>query len=70
MPASEMTHADWGRESTHAQQHQGKAWATKAQQDLPVNVAINSQLLAYKAKKDRLYNCTKTTLRVDPYFHV
>jgi hypothetical protein len=28
------------RENTHAKQHQDKAWATKAQQDLPINVAI------------------------------
>jgi hypothetical protein len=30
------------RESTPAKQHQGKAGATKAQQDIPVNVTIVS----------------------------
>jgi hypothetical protein len=31
--------------------HQGKAWAPKAQQDWPVNVAINSRLLDMQGTK-------------------
>jgi hypothetical protein len=42
MPTSETTHVGRERESTPAKQHQGKARATKAQQDLPVNMVINS----------------------------
>jgi hypothetical protein len=38
-----------GERDTPAKQHQGKAWSTKAQQDLPVNVAINNFLLICKA---------------------
>jgi hypothetical protein len=37
------------REHTY-KQYQGKAWATKDQQELSVNVVINSQLLACKAE--------------------
>jgi hypothetical protein len=33
MPCSEMAHTERKRENTHAKQYQGKAWATKAQQD-------------------------------------
>jgi hypothetical protein len=36
-----MARAERNREKTPAKQQQGKAWVTKAQQDLPVNVAIN-----------------------------
>jgi hypothetical protein len=49
------THADREREKTPAKQHQGKARATKAQQDLLINVAINSRLLVCKASWDELY---------------
>jgi hypothetical protein len=49
VPTSEMAHTGRERENTPVKQHQGKAWATKAQQDLPVNMAINSRLLACKA---------------------
>jgi hypothetical protein len=49
MLTSRMAHADRERENTLAEQHQGKAWATKAQQDLPVNVAINNRLLIFKS---------------------
>jgi hypothetical protein len=31
-----------GRENTPAKQHQAKARATKAQQDIPINVALNN----------------------------
>jgi hypothetical protein len=41
-PTSRTAHAERERESTPAKQHQGKAQATKAQQDIPINVAINS----------------------------
>jgi hypothetical protein len=57
------------RENTHAKQHQGKDWATKAQQDLPVNVVINSRLLVRKVNGE-LYLYAKPALRVDPYFQV
>jgi hypothetical protein len=33
MPTSRIVHAKKERESTPAEQHQGKAWATKSQQD-------------------------------------
>jgi hypothetical protein len=46
---SEMPHVGRERENTPIKQYQDKAWATKAQQDWPVNVAINSQLLQCKA---------------------
>jgi hypothetical protein len=52
MPTSRTAHAERQRENTLIKQHQGKAWATKAQQDVPANVAINSQLLR-KIKKKR-----------------
>jgi hypothetical protein len=42
MPTSRATHADRERENTPTKQHQGKTYATKAQQDLLINVAINS----------------------------
>jgi hypothetical protein len=45
---SRMAHTERERERTPAEQHQGKAWAIKAQQDLSVNVAISSWLLACK----------------------
>jgi hypothetical protein len=44
-----MAHAETNREKTPVKQQQGKVWVTKAQQDLPVNVVINSRLLASKA---------------------
>jgi hypothetical protein len=60
-----------GRERTHLQkQQQGKGWETKARQDLPANVSINSRLLACKAERDKLYNRAKPTLRVSPYFQI
>jgi hypothetical protein len=59
-----------GERDTHAKQYQGKAWATKAQQDLPINAAINSRLLICKAEIGEALYYTKLTLRVDPYFHV
>jgi hypothetical protein len=49
MPTLRMAHVDRERENTHAKQHQGKAWATKAQQDLLVNMVINNRLLICKA---------------------
>jgi multidrug resistance efflux pump len=70
MPTSRMAHAERERESTPAKQHQGKARATKAQQDLPANMAINSRLLACKAYREKLYLYAKPALRVSPYFHV
>jgi hypothetical protein len=64
-----MAHADRERE-TSAKQQQGKAWATKAQQDWPVNVAINSQLLVCKAEIGEALYYAKLMLRVDPYLQV
>jgi hypothetical protein len=55
VPTSVMAHAERERENTPTKQQQGKTWATKAQQDLPINVAITSQLLACKASWDKLY---------------
>jgi hypothetical protein len=48
MSTSRTAHAKRERESTPAKQHQGQARTTKFQQDLPVNIAINSRLLACK----------------------
>jgi hypothetical protein len=65
---SRMAHAKRERESTPAKQRQGKAWATKAQQDLPVNVVINSRLLACKPYEEELYLYVIPMLRVGPNF--
>jgi hypothetical protein len=46
---SETAHTGRERENTPAKLYQGKAWATIAQQDCPINMAINSQLLVCKA---------------------
>jgi hypothetical protein len=43
------SHQKGERESTPTKQRQGKDWGTKAQQDLPINVAINSRLITCKA---------------------
>jgi hypothetical protein len=59
-----------GERDTHAKQQQGKAWATKAQQDWPVNVAINSRLLICKAEVGGTLYYAKPVLKVDPYFQV
>jgi hypothetical protein len=48
MLTREMTHARREGKNIPAKQYQGKAWATKAQQDWPVNIAINNQLLVCK----------------------
>jgi hypothetical protein len=56
MLTSRTAHADRERENTHVKQYQGKAWATKSQQDWPINVAINSRLLACNTSWDKLYN--------------
>jgi hypothetical protein len=47
-----------------------KAWATKAQQDWPINVAINSWLLAYNASWGKLYTKAKPALWESPYFQI
>jgi hypothetical protein len=49
IPTSKMAHAERERENTPAKQHQSKVWATKAQQDLSINMTINSRHLACKA---------------------
>jgi hypothetical protein len=68
MSTSKMAHADRERENTPVKQKQGKTWATKAQQDLPINVAKNSRLLSWKPEKNKFYNYVKSTLMVSPYF--
>jgi hypothetical protein len=60
----------YGERDTPTKQHQGKVWATKAPQDLPINVAINNRLLACKVYWDKLYIYVKHALRADPYFQV
>jgi hypothetical protein len=69
MPTSETAHARRERGNTSVKQHQGKVCATKAQQDLPVNMVINSRLLACKSKRGEIYYFVKPALSVDPYFH-
>jgi hypothetical protein len=59
-----------GREGHTYKQQQGKAWAIKAQQNLPVNVAINSWLLVCKAGRGEALYYAKPALKVDPYFQV
>jgi hypothetical protein len=54
MPTSEMAHVERERENTPTKQHQVKAWRTKAQQNLLINVAINNRLLACKSSWDKL----------------
>jgi hypothetical protein len=49
IPTLEIAYTGRERKNAPAKQQQGKAWATKAQQDLPVNMGIKSQLLACKA---------------------
>jgi hypothetical protein len=44
-----------------------KSWATKAQQDWPVNVVINSGLLACKGEIGGAWCYAKPALRVSPY---
>jgi hypothetical protein len=47
-----------------------KAWATKAQQDWPINVTINNRLLVCNASRGRALYYDKPTLRVSPYFQI
>jgi hypothetical protein len=53
------------RSYLHTIIQQGKAWATKAQQDLPVNVIINNRLLDMQDTKD-LMGLRTQRLTVDP----
>jgi hypothetical protein len=48
MEPSEMAHVGGEMKSTNTKQQKDKAWATKAQQNLPVNMAINSRLIVCK----------------------
>jgi hypothetical protein len=43
-----MAHNGRERERTYSKQQHGKTRAIKAQQDIPINVGINSQLLVSK----------------------
>jgi hypothetical protein len=70
MSTSRTAHTERERERAPAKQHQGKAWATKGQQNLLVNMVINRWLIACKASWDKLYNYVKSALRVSPYFQV
>jgi hypothetical protein len=47
-----------------------KTEATKTQQDRPINVVINSRLLACKTEIGQALYYVKPTLKVDPYFQV
>jgi hypothetical protein len=67
---SETAHTMRERENTPAKQQQGKAWATKAQQDWLVNVVINNRLLTCKVEIGYAQYYAKPVLRVSPYFHV
>jgi hypothetical protein len=58
------------RTSLHTIKSISKVWATKAQQDWPINVAINNRLLACKAKLGQALYYAKPALRVDSYFQV
>jgi hypothetical protein len=42
IPTSETAHTEREREREHAKQYQGNDWTTKSQQELPINVIINS----------------------------
>jgi hypothetical protein len=52
--------------SAHNLKSTSEAWATKAQQNWPVNVAINSRLLACKAEIGEALYYVKPALRVHP----
>jgi hypothetical protein len=52
--------------SLHAFKFTSKAWVIKTQQDWPINVVINSRLLACKAEIGGALYYTKLTLRVSP----
>jgi hypothetical protein len=69
MPTSWTAHADRERER-HICKTKGKAWATKAQQNWPVNVAINSRLLICKAEIGEALYYAKPVPKVDPYIQV
>jgi hypothetical protein len=60
----------WGERETPAKQQQDNAWATKAQQDWPINMAINSRLLICKTEIGEALYYAKPALKVDPYFQV
>jgi hypothetical protein len=69
IPTLRTAHTDRERErETPVKQHQGKAWATKAQRDWPVNMAINSRLIVCKAEIGEALYYAKPALKVDPYF--
>jgi hypothetical protein len=53
--------------SLHTFKSTSKAWAAEAQQDWPINVAINNRLLACKAKVGGALYYAKSALRVGPY---
>jgi hypothetical protein len=60
----------WKRErDAPIKQNQGKACATKAQQDITVNIAINSRLQYARLHGKALYYA-KPTLRVSLYFQI
>jgi hypothetical protein len=51
----------------HTYKFISKAWATKAQQDWPVNMIINNWLLIYKTEIGGALYYAKPTLRASPY---
>jgi hypothetical protein len=54
----------------HTIKSTSKAWATKAQQDWPINMAIDSRLLACKGWIGETLYYVELMLRVDHYFQV
>jgi hypothetical protein len=49
MKSSEVAHTGGERENNGTKQQEGKTWASKAQQDLPINMANYNWLLICKA---------------------
>jgi hypothetical protein len=69
MTTLKTAHADRERD-TPAKQQQGKAWASKAQQDWLVNMAINTRLLICKTELGEALYYAKLALKINPYFQV
>jgi hypothetical protein len=70
MSTLETAHAGRAREITPIKQQQDKPWANNTQQDLPVNVVLNSRLLECKAIREQFYLYAKHVLRVGLYLQV
>jgi hypothetical protein len=79
LPSPQVGHhcATWTCHSTRSTQDflqpkrsTSKAWETKAQQDWPINMVINSRLLVCKASSGRALYYAKPALRVNHYFQI